>query len=385
MLKIGILTYLKEFTNLGTNMQSFCTLQAIQTLYPTDQVELIDYLPWRPAMRPYLSHISFRSVKNDFLRMVKYKTFFKENLILSKNRLISANLNEGIEFIRKQNYDAIYVGADTVLELRGSQGDKLTAYWLDERLRCTKVLIAASSHNVTFEALSDSQKAHIQKSIKDFSLLGVRDDATFRLISHFIPPGDKRLRIIPDPTFTYEIDYRYADRYVRIKRLRFNKPVVCLHLLRDSYWASELADEFRSIGYIVASFRPARYADLLLTDLSPFEQMGIYRYFDLLITHRFHDSIFCFKNMTPVIVFHEHATDVTSYGESKNQSLLKSFDLEKTNYVAHCETLNAGYFIDIYQGAINAFKRKRDNIESVLVENKNKYESFVRESRMGVG
>lgn len=385
MLKIGILTYLREFMNLGTNMQSFCTQQAIRKIYPTAQVELIDYLPWNPAMRPYLSHFSFVSLRNDFLRIVKYRNFFKENLKLSKDRLISANLNDAIEFIRKQNYDAIYVGADTVLELRGSQNDELTVYWLDERLRCTKVLIAASSHNVTFEKLSDPQKVHIQRAVKGFSLLGVRDDATHRLISHFIPPGDKRLRIIPDPTFTYEIDYSHAERYVRAKGLRFNKPVVCLHLLRSSHWASQLADRFKRIGYIVASFRPAGYADLLLTDLSPFEQMGIYRYFDLLITHRFHDSIFCLKSLTPVIVFHERATDVTSYGESKNQTLMKSFSLEKTNYVAHDELLTADYFINMYPTAIDAFNRNRSHINTVVVESRNKYESFLCESRLAVG
>jgi Polysaccharide pyruvyl transferase len=382
MLKIGILTYIKEFMNLGTNMQSFCTQQAIRNIYPTAQVELIDYLPWKPAMRPYLSHISIESLKNDVLRIVKYKNFFKDNLTLSGNRLVSANLHDAIEFINKQNYDAIYVGADTVLELRGSQGDQLTAYWLDEGIRSTKFLIAASSHNVTFESLSDPQKLRIQKTIKDFSLLGVRDDATFRLISHFLPPGDTRLRMIPDPTFTYDINYSHAERYVRMKGLRFDKPVVCLHLVRDSHWASQLAGEFRKAGYIIASLRPAHYADLLLTDLSPFEQMGIYRYFDLLITHRFHDSIFCLKNLTPLIVFHERPTDVTPYGESKNQTLMKSFALEKTNYVAHREHLSAEYFIDTYRGAINVFKTSRDHIKSVLIENKSRYESFLNESRI---
>lgn len=336
-------------------------------------------------MRPYFSHMSLNSLKNDFVRIIKYKQFFKEHLTFSKNRLISTNLNEAIAFLGNQNYDAIYVGADTVLELKGSKNDELTAYWLDERLRCTKILIAASSHNLTFEDLSDHQKLNIQKTIKEFSLMGVRDDATFRLISHFIQPGDKRLRIIPDPTFTYEIDYRHVERYIREKRLHFNKPVVCLHLLRDSYWASKLAEKFRRLGYIVASLRPANYADLLLTDLSPFEQMGIYRYFELVITHRFHDSIFCFKNLTPVIVLHERPSDVTRFGESKNQTLMKSFDLEKTNYVANRESLTADHLTAIYQDAVKAFKAKLGNIRSTVAENKNKYELFLNESLSAVG
>ena len=384
MLKIGILTYTKEFMNVGTNLQSFCTLRAVQKAYPDAHVELIDYSPWKPSMRPYLSHVSFASLRKDCVRIAKYRKFFKEHLTLSKDRLISANLNEALEFLRKQRYDVIYVGADTVLELRGAQKDGLTAYWLDERLHCTKILIAASSHNLTFEALSAHQKEHVHKSIEQFSLLGVRDDATFRLISRFTPPRDGRLRIVPDPTFTYEVDYKYVERYLRTKCLRFDKPVVCLHLLRDSHWASKLAAHFRRAGYIVASLRPADYADLLLTDLSPFEQVGIYRYFDLLITHRFHDSIFSLKNLTPVMIFHEHATDVTSYGESRTQTLMKSFNLDKTNHVKNCGSLTAACFIDIYRDAIDSFNKQRDNINSVLLENKYKYESFLNESRAGV-
>ena len=125
--------------------------------------------------------------------------------------------------------------------------------------------------------------------------MGVRDEATFRLLSHFTVPGDDRLQIIPDPTFTFEIDYRYIEDYIIQRKLIFKKPIVCLHLLRSTKWASTLADYFRQEGYIIASLRPAYYADIIFTDLLAFEQIGLYRYFDLVITHRFHDSIFSIK------------------------------------------------------------------------------------------
>ena len=55
MKKIGILTYIREYANIGTNMQSYCTLKAIQKQFPYDQVELIDYSEWKPKIKPYLS------------------------------------------------------------------------------------------------------------------------------------------------------------------------------------------------------------------------------------------------------------------------------------------------------------------------------------------
>ena len=257
MRKIGVLTYMKEYTNLGTNMQSYCTLKAIQKQFPHDQVELIDYSSWKPLMKPYLSQISFRSLINDCIRIKKYKNFFKNDYIFSNKKLVSADLKDSINFIKNQNYDAIYVGSDTVLELKRARKDELTPYWLDDSIKCKKFLISACSLDVTFESLSNEQKKLIQKTIDEYSLLSVRDDATYRLLSHFTIPGDERLQIIPDPTFTYEIDYRYIEEYFTRKKLVLSKPIICLHLLRDTKWASSLADYFRKEGYIIASLRPA--------------------------------------------------------------------------------------------------------------------------------
>lgn len=381
MKKIGILTYLNEYANLGTNMQAYCTLEAIKKEYPDAQVELINYVGWRRPMRPYLTDISFHSFKNDIIRIKKYNIFFKNEITTSRNKLMSSNRDNSIEFIKKQNYDAIYVGSDTVLELQQANKDNLTAYWLDNTVDSHKFLIAASSHNVYYDALSENQKNLIQKTIDGFSLLGVRDEATFRLLSNFTSPGDKRLQIVPDPTFTYEIDYSIAEQYIKRKKLNFNKPVVCLHLLRNTKWAWDLSNYFRKSGFIVVSLRPAYYADMIFTDLSPFEQMGIYKYFDLVITHRFHDSIFCIKNYTPVIFFTENVTDVTPDQESKALTLFKSFKLDKSNYIANKDILTAKYLLDMQQKAIMNFKNNEDFIKCELKVQKNKYENFVQESR----
>ncbi len=378
MKKIGILTYIKEYANHGTNMQSYSTLKAIQKVYPEERVELINYSGWKPVMKPYFSGMTISSLIKDIVRIYKYKIFFRKDLTLSNETLISADLSESISFIKKQNYDAIYVGADTLLELKRASNDELTAYWLDKTVICKKFLIAASSNNVVYENLSDIQKKQIQNTIDDFTLLGVRDEPTYRLLTNFIKPGDERLKLIPDPTFTYDIDYTFAENYIKSKKLHFHKPVVCLHLIRNTAWAKELSDLFKKAGYIIASFRPASYADIILSDLSAFEQAGIYRYFDLVITHRFHDSIFSIKNLTPVIFFPEHSTDVTSYHESKTLSLFKSFGIETTNYINDKNAITAKGLFDFHKLAIDNFKANEQAIQGVLLENKNKYETFLK-------
>jgi hypothetical protein len=333
-------------------------------------------------MRPYLSTVSWQSLTNDWIRIRKYRAFFRDELTLSRDSLTSSNRDQAIEFIKRQHYDAVYVGSDTVLELKGAGADELNAYWLDKTLSSPTFIIAASSHNITCEALSSVQQEKIRETLDSFTLLGVRDDATYRLVSHFIRPGDTRLELVPDPTFTHEVDYAHAERYLKGHKLSFSRPIVCLHLLKHTKWANVLAAYFRSQGYIVASLRPADYADVMFTDLSPFEQVGIYRYFSLLITHRFHDSIFCLKNLTPVIAFPEHAADVTRYGDSKLRTLFSAFNIEDTNYIADHEALSAEYLIDIHRAAVSSWSDNQQTIKDVLRHQNTLYEAFLARSAL---
>lgn len=377
MLKIGILTYIKEYANIGTNMQAYCTFMAIKAQFPDDHVEIIDYSAWNPEKRPSFYNMTIRTLLNDLTRIRKYEDFFRDDFVFSRERLVSSDCRKSIDFIKKQKYDAIFVGSDTLLELRGAEPDELNAYWLDETVKGAKFLISASSHNLTYEKLSAVQKEKIRRTIAGYSLLGVRDEATLRLLTHFTEPGEARLDIIPDPTFTYEIDYSYIEKYLSVNRISFNKPVVCFHLTREIKWATEVAELFRKEGYLVVSLRPAWYADMVLNDLSPFEQLGLYRYFDLVITHRFHDSIFSLKNLTPVIVFPEHVSDVTSYGENKNLTLFKSFGLED-NYIGSREELNPRVIFNMHRHTIDLVRGKRDLILTRLAYNKSRYEKFLK-------
>jgi hypothetical protein len=108
--------------------------------------------------------------------------------------------------------------------------------------------------------------------------------------------------------------------------------------------------------------------------------MGIYRRFACLITHRFHDTVFCFKNRTPVIVFPEHATDVTVHGESRIHTLLKSFGVTMPAGIGNGQSISAGYLFDIHRDVIAEFRASRDRIDAVLKRNSAEYEAFVAES-----
>jgi hypothetical protein len=108
------------------------------------------------------------------------------------------DVEEALKFVSSCNYDKIYVGADTVLELdKVPEGyDGLTVYWLKD-VNAKKYLIAASSKNVEYESLSMKQKDDMGKAISQFNGIAVRDRATKDLFMHYV--SDKDVRYISDP------------------------------------------------------------------------------------------------------------------------------------------------------------------------------------------
>lgn len=376
MKKIGILTYFGDL-NLGTTLQAYSTLNAVQKVFPEAHTEIVNFLPMRIWNKPFLSYISLESLINDFRRIRNYTSFLKRNFQLSHGKLITSSTQMALAYIRKQGYDIIFVGADTVLELHRVKSGELPVYWLDPSLTCKKVMIAASARSVTYCDLSVKQKQLMKESIDGFDFCGVRDESTFKLISNFVPENNSKLNFVPDPTFTLEIDHKPIEKYLKQKGLKFDINTICFHLNRKTHWANELSNKFKKSGYRIASFRPAKYADVFLNALSPLEQLGIYKYFKLVITDRFHDTIFCLKNGTPMITFPFSTGHITQFGDSKYSSLLNTFGIRETNLFDKQDQQNAEYIYENYEDAVHSFFEKESFINITQIELKEQYYSFL--------
>lgn len=375
-MKIGILTYFGDL-NCGTNLQAYSTLSAVQKIFPQSHVEIINYHSFRPDVKPYLTDATPRTLYNDLIRILKYKQFKKENLKVSRDHIIR-DVKKGLQFIANQKYDRIYIGADTLLELDRlpKKQDGLTAYWLSPDISGQKYLLAASCKNVQYEQLSERQKADMKATLENFSKCAVRDKTTQRLLSHFIP--EQEITLIPDPTFTLNIDYSYTQNYLRKKKIEFNSPIICIHALKDDIWPKKLAQVLKSQGYKIASLRPAHWADYVFNDMSPLEQLGIYKYFQCLITHRFHDTIFSIKNNTPVISYAQDLSYSSKLGESKYSDLLDLFDLKNECFIQDRSKITVELLMNKIPVCIQTFKNKHVQIGDKKKELKEKYYDFLR-------
>ncbi|MCQ2246609.1 MAG: polysaccharide pyruvyl transferase family protein [Bacteroidaceae bacterium] len=324
-MRIGILTYFGDL-NFGTNLQAYSTMMSVQKAFPEADVEIVPIHSFKNVNRPYLSNATPMSLYRDFVRIHKYSKFVDEELHV-KNDVIIKETQAGLDFIGKRNYDRIYVGADTLLELDRHEKagfDDLTFYWLGNSISSKQYLLAASSKNAFYSTLTPLQKEQLAKYVPNYSGIYVRDTPSKDLVCNFVE-SDK-VKIIPDPTFAYDIDYKYADDYVKRKNLDLSNSIL-IHGYRDDSYLSGFVKLAKKRGYTIASLRPARWADIEINDVGPREHAGIFKYFKCVITHRFHDTVFCLKNNTPVVVSLPAPNLADEKGKSKHSTLLDFFGL----------------------------------------------------------
>lgn len=380
MKKIGILTYFGDYNN-GTNLQAYSVWKIVEKYHPGAEVRILDFHTWKHVWRPMLYWATPQSIKNDFVRRKKNLQFLG-SLPLTDRKLIAADRRQAWEFIDSFGFDKIYVGSDTLLELHRTTPDEITPYWLTApEVKAEKILIAASSRDVAYETLSPRRKQLLVASVASFGKMGVRDEATFKLIRRLAGETDPRLSIVPDPTFSYEVDPAPAAAYVRRRGLdRCERPLVYLHVRREDRFALDLAARLKAAGYLIASIRPFKAADILMNDLSPFEYAGIFRYMHVSVTHRFHDSIFSLKNLVPVLTYLPDPAYATAAGDSKYSSLMKDFGLQATNLLSRPADITAEGILRQLPVAMEAFRARKDAIAGELAAKRIALENFVKDT-----
>ena len=358
-MKIGLLTYYGDL-NCGTNMQAYATLQALKKEYPSDEVEIIPFHGFKPSIRPYKT-FSPKNLINDIRRIRKYSKFVKEHLQV-KNDVIIKDVEAALEYINSHKYDVIYVGADTLLELDRVSDNCISAYWLKD-----------------VNAMTEKQKADLKIAAGQFAYVGVRDRVTMALFERLLG-DDKKIEYIPDPTFTYHIDYSYIDAYLRKKNVVIPEKSVFVQFYGDDYWLDDVAKDLKKRGYTMITNRGIWWSDIVLIDMSPLEQVGLYKYVSFVITHRFHDGVFCMKNHTPALIYVKSGKEfMTEYGESKHVSLLKDFGLYPQAFLGTLDSEEG--LADVWQSFQNVKAVfDEEKIEGILQKNKKTYLEYLEET-----
>ena len=362
-MRIGVLTYYHDM-NCGTTLQAYATLLAVKRVFPEATVEIIPFRAFRLRRLPYKHCATISSLLRDARRILGYIYFAKKYQGIKKD-FVTSNPVEGVKYIESLGYDRIYVGADTLLELdrlpKGYVG--LSAFWLSPDISAKKYLLAASSKNVSYAHLTEQQKKEMKRCVDSYSGMMVRDKATFELLSHFTDKDN--IQTISDPTFTLPIDFSFADRYVKRRGIDFSN-VICFHPIKGETWCKEVAERLRAEGYKIASFRPEKWADYELNDMTPFEQLGIYSQFKCFVTHRFHDTVFCLKNNARVVTYPASDKYSAINGGSKYSALYDLFGLTDLCFIQKKSEITPDMMMEKIHTVINRFDNFKSKIDEVI-------------------
>lgn len=378
MKKIGILTYFWA-DNPGTFLQAYATQEAFRKCFPDSRVELVDYKHRRVYFKPGRRHIDPRQLYRDFRRYRIYQRAQAEYLNLSAMSLTGCDPQQTIDFINGLDYDMLVAGADTILQLlpHHRQHNSVPVYWLPPELKGARVMCGSSCRALTLADLTEPQRAKMKMCVNTIPLLGVRDQATYDLILSLGLEDQSKLRQIPDPTFSLDIDHSHAEAFVQRKKLDFSRPCMLIALPATYPPARQLAEHFRSQGYRIMVFGNAPYADIKVPDISPFAWAGLYKYLDAVITDRFHGSLFSIRNHTPAVSIICGKHQISGAGNSKYASLWKLFGLEQTNWISGVECTDFDAVLKKITDGFEAFRAV--SLDNKLDALKNEYLDFVKQ------
>lgn len=333
-MKIGVLTYFWD-ENPGTILQAYCLTNALKQIFPDAQVELINY---QHARHIYLlrNYLKVRKVYEDYQKKNIYGRFKNTYLALSDQAFISRDYRKAVGFVDSCKYDAVVVGSDTVWQI--TRNKKLpsfpNAYWLPGAAQqTTKATFAVSANITRADSLTPSDKDNIKRCLEDFTLIGVRDSMTFRLVEEIYGSSEKLSRV-PDPTFAYDPPYSDVGKLFEKTGVDLARPVLAINYPARAPFCREIVDHYRTEGFQIVSLTTGfPHADHQLPCLNPFQWANMFRHFSFVITDRFHGAIFSLKNNVPVLAVDWHPFRSDKEGNSKTFSLMSDFGIEKTNHL----------------------------------------------------
>lgn len=339
-MKILIITYSRE-VNPGTFLQAYGVQYVFRQLYPNAQIDLIKHKRMysiaaekKNATATNESKLSFFKAKARAIpRRLKYELAYRTKFHLTDQKFNFFEYDDAEFKTFAEGYDLIIVGSDTILinlEKNGHYG----LMWL-RGIEPQKILFAASAAPANF-VLNEQQKKDLYKSFSTFKLLGVRDRVTEHLLRDEIGMGDK-VYTQYDPTYLIP-ESEFSLSYFIKKKLegvrKYKKIALVNFSVTGCPFKKEMTEFLQQQGYYTVSTLYNEWADCNLMSLSPFGWAAMFRYVDLTVTERFHDSVFTLRNGKPVVAIDWNSGRFSKDGFSKTQNLLSLYGLDCNHFIA---------------------------------------------------
>jgi hypothetical protein len=340
-MKIGLLTH-HHIANEGAVLQAYAQIKKLEQQFPDAVVETVD----------------IRMANYAHMKKSRGKTFIKftrHYLQLSEECLITTDYDECINFLKRQNYDMLVVGADEVWKLEWGKYSKAfpNVYWLSQDLPGIKIALSASANLLSYRNRTSEQLRRMGDKLQAFDMLSVRDKHTKEFLEYLNIDSCKVMKTC-DPAIAYD-EFPNIDLSRKLKQLGIDTKRPLLGVRIPKKKQNLIFDDctrFRKEGYQIISFmHPCKFADINIGGkLSPFEWVSLFKYLDFCISNSYHSLIFSIKNNVPIKVIDFDM----AYGsiESKTHDLLN--DLNMLYCYEDIATIRKKYKVD--QNKLNDLK-----------------------------
>lgn len=325
-MKILIITFTTG-VNPGTIMQALGVQTAMKSLWPDAQVDYLDFPDFKRG------GIGVRGKKDRIVNTIKQKVFAAYRLmkyiqLRQKHFHYSEKVNL-FDFTEEQvvsikEYDLVVIGSDTILEQAYSQDGQIGLNWMP--LPIKKIYFAASASPANFEPTDE-----LSKVVNEALFIGLRDELTIKFFIDKL--GIDKDRIIKQPDPSYFLDITHFQLSGRYKKCFVSGNRYALYNFNSDFpHRRALADLLRSKGYGVVSTAYNPYADICIDTIDAFEWAGVFPFVDIVVTERFHDSVFALRNEKPVIAIDWDPSRFAKGGDSKTLRILEEYGLEKNHF-----------------------------------------------------
>jgi len=331
--KMGILTYHRSIND-GAVLQIYCLYRFLQSNFPAATIELIDYrslnLERFEFRRFFKKRPWFVNVSN-IIRRRELLSFLAANVPVSESSCTTNKLEKARDFVDRQGYDVIFVGSDTVWEIRkaGYSPKVPNIYFLPDLQGVKKIAFAASADPVeSFKWLLKEKCRHerLIRALENFDLIFIRDEPTGTLLSE-LGVNKTRLQFMPDPSILWDFS---SIVKVPAEILNLDRPLAGLAVAGPAFLRNQLTHLLRSKGYLVLNLLGPELEGqwTVPVSYSLSHRLGIHSKLDLMVTDRFHGSIIAMKMANAPVIFVELGTKWPTASNSKGYDLMKRLGLK---------------------------------------------------------
>ena len=326
-MRILVITFTGDL-NPGTYMQALGVKTALLRIWPHADVDFLNFPDFKRG-NGFGPRGKKDTIWNTILqkgyaayRLLRYNKLRSNNFHYTQNIDLFQYSERDVDILKK--YDLVVIGSDTILEQAFGDDGRIGLNWMP--LDIPKIYFAASASPANYKGTRE-----LKNVAEKASFIGLRDDLTINFFNQELGIELSRIVKQPDPSYFLDVDSLDITDGMR-KHLRSKEKYALYNFNSDFPLRKELADAIRSCGYKVVTTAYNPYSDICFAKVNALEWAGLFKYMDVIVTERFHDSVFGLRNCKPVVAIDWDPNRFSSNGDSKTFRILQDYGMEQLHF-----------------------------------------------------